>query len=203
MEYAETILPLFYGQHVCEWNKNSSAEVSLRADVGGVPITGKLDRIEMLSGAGRIDVVDDKSGNFAYAKKKLQPPAPEKVAKLIGELKMPTFEALHGGDYWRQAVFYKILAEADKSRDWTVEKVRFEFIEPDKDTREFREEVVIVEEGDVETVQAQIKEVYAKIRNKEFAEGCGDPECEWCQFVARLEVAASVDEFEPELLLAA
>lgn len=205
MEYAENILPLFYGINVGRWSKLSLAEVSIRAEISGVPVGGKLDRVELLNTSGLVDIVDDKSGNYLYGKKKLQCPDPEKVTKLLSEGKSPSFEAEFGGDYWRQAVFYKILAEADRSRGWNVNQVRFEFIEPDKITGEFHQDVVEVGQGDVEVVQVQITEVYGKIRNKEFAKGCGDPDCEWCAFVARLEKAAPGEDtfgYQEDLLAA-
>ena len=183
MEYAEAILPLFYSQHVLGWNENSLAEVRIKdVTVGGVVIKGALDRVELLDEAGNINVVDDKTGNHIYAKKKLLPPNPAKVEKALAEGKKPDFEAIYGGDYWRQAVFYQVLAEADPAHDWTVNEVRFEFVEPDKGGK-YPVDVVAIDCVGIQAVKEQIVSVGEKIRNKEFSEGCGSEECEWCQFV--------------------
>ncbi len=208
MAYAEAVLPLFYGGHVAGWCRDSLVEVSLRATVAGVPCGGKLDRIEFLDRNGNIDIVDDKSGNFQYAKKKLAAPDPEKVIALAAKGQVACFEAVYGGDYWRQAVFYQILAEADKDHDFVVGDVSFEFCEPDKASGEFFTVPVPVGEFDQELVKIQISEAYKRIKNHEFDAGCGDPDCEWCQFVARLETATHTNENsnefqEEELLLAA
>jgi len=186
MVYAESILPHFYSQHVLSWNTNSLAEVSIRAVVGGVPITGKLDRVEFLDDKGNIDVADDKTGSYVYAKKKMKGPDQEKTTKAVTEGKKPSHEIANGGDYWRQAVFYRILAEADAKRDWTVNGTRFEFVEPDKDSGEYPIDVVEASAGDVELVKRQIHDTYKNIQAKEFSNGCGDPDCEWCQFVTDL-----------------
>lgn len=66
-------------------------ERNFRAMVGDVPIKGKIDKLEF--NGKYVNVVDYKSGNFENAKDKMMRP----------EDKNP-----NGGDYWRQAVFYKI-----------------------------------------------------------------------------------------------
>ena len=43
-----------------------------------------------------------------------------------------------------------------------------------KGTGEYREDVVVAGELDVMFVKKQIVEVYGKIQNKEFSEGCGN-----------------------------
>jgi DNA helicase-2/ATP-dependent DNA helicase PcrA len=189
MEYAEVALPAFYLGHVDEWSKDSLAEYAIRnVTVDGVPITGNLDRIEFLPGSEgkamkKVNVIDDKSGDYAYAVKKLQGPNPEKVAKALADGKVPNAEDLVGGDYYRQAIFYNILAEADLDRGWKVNEVAFEFVDPDKKTGEYHRDVIVASEDDVNFVKKQIAEVYEKIMNHEFSEGCNDPDCEWCNFV--------------------
>ena len=186
MEYAEAVLPLFYREHSLVWRTDSLVEVGIRTTVDGVPVKGTLDRVELLDQTGNIDIADSKSGNYLYAKKKLNGPDPEKVAKAEAEGKKPCFEAEYGGDYWRQAVFYRILAESDPDHDWNVDKVRFEFVEPDKTSGKFQADVVSIDQSDVDTVKNQIKDVYGSIQSKHFADGCGDPDCGWCNFVERV-----------------
>jgi DNA helicase-2/ATP-dependent DNA helicase PcrA len=64
-----------------------------------------------------VNVVDYKTGDPEKARSKLIPPN-EKEPK--------------GGDYWRQAVFYKILVDNYESKQWKVMSTEFDFIEPDK-----------------------------------------------------------------------
>ncbi|MDD2501750.1 MAG: PD-(D/E)XK nuclease family protein, partial [Geobacter sp.] len=150
-----------------------------------VPLNGKLDMLEF-SGS-HVTVVDYKTGNPQNARKKLNPPDPEKVAKALAEGKEPHDDDRLGGDYWRQAVFYRILVEHEPRRNWIMSAARFEFVEPEKDTGEYKRARFEVSDDEVAQVRQQIKEVYAKIQAKEFQVGCNKPECEWCSFVKRLD----------------
>jgi DNA helicase-2/ATP-dependent DNA helicase PcrA len=40
-----------------------------------------------------------------------------------------------------------------------------------------------VKPDEISTVMGQIKDSYARIKNKEFTQGCDLPECRWCNFV--------------------
>ena len=75
----------------------------------------------------QLNVVDYKTGKYENAKKKLQPPNDNEP---------------NGGDYWRQAVFYKILIDNDKSSNWQAISTAFEFIEPVHD--EYKVEKIMV-----------------------------------------------------------
>ncbi|MFX8672376.1 hypothetical protein ABTM23_19090, partial [Acinetobacter baumannii] len=86
------------------------------------------------------------------------------------KLVLPHEQEPNGGDYWRQAVFYKILIDNDKTNDWQVVSTQFEFVEPVDD--EYKTEKIIIKEEDVTTVTQQIIDVWQKIQNKEFKKGC-------------------------------
>lgn len=184
LEYGEAILPGFHEAHHRSWKQDALVEYPFRSIlVDGVPLNGKLDMLEF-SGS-HVTVVDYKTGNPVKARKKLNPPDPEKVAKAQAEGKEPNDDDLLGGDYWRQAVFYRILVEHEPRRNWIMSAARFEFVEPEKDTGEYKSARFEVSDHEVAQVRQQIKEVYAKIQAKEFHVGCNKPECEWCSFVKR------------------
>lgn len=94
----------------------------------------------------------------------------------------PTSEKPNGGDYWRQAVFYKLLIENDRTKDWQVTGTQFDFVEPVSDG-EYRNEKIMVGPEDTAIVRDQIKTVYQKIMAHDFSVGCGKEECDWCHFV--------------------
>ena len=184
MEYGESILPGFYADHKATWQHDALVEYPFRTIVmDGVPLNGKLDMLEF-SGS-HITVVDYKTGNPQNARKKLRPPDPDKVAKAKAEGKEPSADDLLGGDYWRQAVFYRILVESEPRRSWTMSAARFEFVEPEKESGEFKSARFEVSDDEVDLVKGQIRDVYARIQAKQFTIGCGKPECEWCSFVKR------------------
>jgi DNA helicase-2/ATP-dependent DNA helicase PcrA len=166
MEYGYKILPDYYEQNISKWNKVVVTERKIRnVEIEGVPITGNLDKIEF--NGKMVNVVDYKTGKFKNAKPKFNKPSEEEP---------------HGGDYWRQAVFYRILIDNDRTKDWQVVSTEFDFIEPISDGEYHKEKVMILPE-DVEIVKNQITSVYSKITSYQFDTGCGKKECEWCHFV--------------------
>ena len=176
MEYGEKILTDYYDNYIHSWNKIVAVERNIKnVTVNGIPIKGKIDKMEF-SGM-EVNVVDYKTGdvNSDYTKKKLMPP---------GE-KQP-----NGGDYWRQAVFYKILIDNMDGKDWKVVSTEFDFIEPDK-TRGYQKRKIFIGPADIETVKQQLTTVWNKIQARDFYTGCGKPDCEWCNFVKdnKLEIA--------------
>lgn len=186
LEYGETILPGFYAAHHAGWKRDALVEYPFRNILmDGIPLNGKLDMLEF--SGNHVTVVDYKTGNPQNARKKLNPPDPEKVTKALAEGREPHDDDRLGGDYWRQAVFYRILVEHEPRRNWVMASARFEFVEPEKESGEFRSARFEVSDDEVAQVRQQVKEVYAKIQAKQFHNGCGKPECEWCSFVKRFE----------------
>jgi len=123
-----------------------------------------IDKLEFF---GRdVNVVDYKTGSYENAKKKMDG---------------PTEKDPNGGDYWRQAVFYKILIDNYKVNDWNVISTEFDFVEPVKEV--YTKSKIMILPQDVAFVTKQIETVYGKIMNQEFNTGCGKKDCSWCNFV--------------------
>jgi DNA helicase-2/ATP-dependent DNA helicase PcrA len=127
-----------------------------------------------------VNVVDYKSGD------------PEKATS---KLKGPNDKEPNGGDYWRQAVFYKILVDNYGAKDWKVMSAEFDFIEPDK-KKNYRKIKVTINPPDLETVTQQIKTVWQKIQERDFYIGCGDKDCHWCRFVKTNNLSVALHELQ-------
>ena len=180
LDYGEKILPAYYQYHINTWNKIIKSETPIRnVVVQNIPLNGKLDKLEF--NVNKVNVVDYKTGSFKNAKKKLSPPNDSEPL---------------GGDYWRQAVFYKILIDNDKRNNWQVVSTQFEFVEPVDD--EYKTEKIIITDADVTTVTQQIKTTWQKIQNKEFKKGCGKSDCEWCNFVKNNNLAVALHKLNEE-----
>lgn len=165
IEYGHKIIPPYYDFYIDKWHKIVSTETAIKnVEINGIPIKGKIDKIEF--DGNNVNVVDYKTGNYENAKKKFSPPSEKDPL---------------GGDYWRQAVFYKILIDNYRVKDWRVISTEFDFVEPYKD--EYVKHKIVISPDDVKTVTQQIQEVFAKIKNHEFTTGCGKKDCEWCTFV--------------------
>ncbi|KAA9039510.1 ATP-dependent helicase [Ginsengibacter hankyongi] len=182
LEYGDEVLSSYYDKYLLSWNKIVALERSIKnVVVNGVPLKGKLDKLEF--NGKEVNVVDYKTGDVDKAKDKLKPP----------QEKIP-----NGGDYWRQAVFYKILLD-HHNRDWIAVSSEFDFIEPDK-KKNYRKEKIYINPEDITTVTQQIKMVWDKVQQHDFYTGCGKPDCHWCEFVKTNNMAIALHEVteEPE-----
>ena len=181
MEYGLEVLANYYDKYLLQWNKIVAVERNIRnVIVRGVPLKGKLDKLEFHG--KEVNVVDYKTGDVDKAKDKLSPP---------GE-KDP-----NGGDYWRQAVFYKLLVDGYEQKDWKVVSTEFDFVEPDK-KKEYRKVKIMIGPEDATTVTQQIVQTWQKIQNREFYTGCGKPDCHWCNFVKTNNLAVALHEIAEE-----
>ncbi|MFZ4771452.1 MAG: PD-(D/E)XK nuclease family protein, partial [Ferruginibacter sp.] len=117
--------------------------------------------------------------------------------KALPKLKAPHEKDPLGGDYWRQAVFYKLLVDHYEQKDWKVISTEFDFVEPDK-KKAYRKEKIIISPEDITTVTQQIKTVWQKIQDRNFYTGCGKEECHWCNFVKENKLAIALHELEEE-----
>ena len=177
IEYGHEVLQNYYEANINSLNKVVTIERSIRnVVVKNVPLKGKLDKIEF--DGKNANVVDYKTGDIDKAKDKLKPP----------NEKDP-----NGGDYWRQAVFYKILVDNYEQKDWKVISTEFDFIEPDK-RKNYRKEKLVITPEDITSVTEQIITVWQKIQNKDFYNGCGKSDCHWCNFVKTNNMAVALHE---------
>lgn len=188
VEYGEQILVKFYTNYFTDWNKITSIEKSYRNVVmDGIPINGKLDKMEF--DGNYVNVVDYKTGQYKNARNKFNRPDLIAVEQSIADEKEIKFEDEYGGDYWRQAVFYKILMDYDQTHKWEMRSSEFDFVEPiiktdinQKETAVFHKEKIAITPDDIAIVKKQIKDVYTKVMNKEFTKGCNKDDCAWCNF---------------------
>ena len=179
MEQGGIVLTDYYHYYLASWNKVVAVERTIRnVVVDGIPLKGKLDKLEF-EGAN-VNVVDYKTGDIDKARKKL---------------KAPHDEDPNGGDYWRQAVFYKILIDHYDQKNWKVVSTEFDFIEPDK-KKQFKKEKIVISPADTTTVISQIKTVWKKIQDRELYKGCGKSDCHWCNFVKDNEMAIALHDLE-------
>ncbi len=180
-EYGETILTDYYNKYVNTWNKVVSVERRFNnIVVEGIPLKGAMDKLEFEGSL--VNVVDYKTGNVdsRYTKDKLKSPSEKEPI---------------GGNYWRQAVFYKILLDHYHQKDWQVMSTEFDFVEPNKEG-EFIKARIDIKPQDIAIVLQQIHESWEKIQNHEFYIGCGEEDCYWCNFAKENHLAAVPEEGE-------
>jgi DNA helicase II / ATP-dependent DNA helicase PcrA len=182
IEYGDEVLRNYYDKYINSWNKVVAIERNIRGVVvNNVPLKGKLDKLEF--DGKNVNVVDYKSGD---------------IDKALPKLKAPNDKDPNGGDYWRQAVFYKILIDSYQQKDWKVISTEFDFVEPDKKAT-YRKEKIVITPADTETVKQQIVQVWEKVQNRDFYTGCGKEDCHWCNFVKDNQLAVALHDLEEEI----
>jgi DNA helicase-2/ATP-dependent DNA helicase PcrA len=180
MEYGHIILPAYYEKYIHSWNKIVSIERPIsKVTIGGVPCKGFLDKLEF--DGKQVNVVDYKTGSVDNARQKIVAP----------NEKQP-----NGGDYWRQAVFYKLLVD-NSTLGWQVISTEFDFVEPDK-KKQYQKLKVWVSAEDEAIVTRQIIDTWNRIQNHDFYTGCGKEDCHWCRFVKtnKLNITEALAEEE-------
>jgi DNA helicase-2/ATP-dependent DNA helicase PcrA len=182
LEYGEEILNNYFNYYADTWNKIVAIERNINVVYNGIPIKGKIDKLEF--NGKDVNVVDYKTGNATgiWTKEKLW---------------RPNDKYPDGGDYWRQAVFYKILVDNYENKQWKVVSTTFDFVEPDKNQK-YHAEKIFIEPHDIETVTQQMTMVWNKIQNRDFYTGCGKEDCRWCNFVKENKLAVSLYEMSEE-----
>jgi DNA helicase-2/ATP-dependent DNA helicase PcrA len=181
LEYGKLVLEKYYEKKINGFNKIVSIERNIRnVTVDGVPLKGKIDKMEF--DGHQVNVVDYKTGNPDKAKEKLKNP-----------LEQPPY----GGDYWRQAVFYKILIDNHDQGKYQVVSTEFDFIEPNA-KKEIKSIKVNITPEDTSALREQIQHVWNKIQSREFYTGCGEEDCHWCNFVKTNKLAVENVEEEEE-----
>lgn len=128
--------------------------------VGDVPITGKLDKIEIIDEPNKqVNVVDYKTGNSDHWREKLR----------------------KDGNYVRQMIFYKLLCDNAPQFGYTMVSGEFDFVEKSK-TGFIKKKIDITQE-DIAQLTQTITRVWQEIQELRFmdkASGCGTKECEYC-----------------------
>ncbi|MFA4815535.1 MAG: UvrD-helicase domain-containing protein [Candidatus Gracilibacteria bacterium] len=165
LELGQRALNDYYDTYRDTFHPNVLLEYDFRphgVSVNGVPITGKLDKIELKDEAERtVHVVDYKTGN------------PDSKAQALGPQ----------GEYRRQIIFYKLLCDNSKKFPYTMVSGEIDFVQKNK-AGAFVRKIFHVTPEETENLKTQIQAVYQDIMSLRFLdpdefETCG--ECEWCK----------------------
>lgn len=137
-----------------------------KAFLDDIPLTGKMDRIDLIDKTDKtVRVVDYKTGG---AKTRNQ---------ILGKTKEANL------DYFRQLVFYKLLASLDKSFPLTVRETMLDFVEPNKKSGKFRQEKFLISDDEVNALKETIREVMKEIRGLNFIRITDYQKCADCEYV--------------------
>ena len=153
------------------WLTDVEVEQKIRnTEVDGIPLTGVIDRVDILSDAW-VRVVDYKTSGSSKAAMSKKGSA-------------PTEKNPHGGSYWRQLNFYKLLYDNRPGNIRRVKEGKISFLLVNSQGQQ-PEKVVSMGPKDQSAIRAILREAWDGIQAQRFT-GCGDDDCEWCRFVADL-----------------
>ena len=158
-------------------------EVPLNATVNGIPMKGFADAVQYWG--NDIVITDFKTGSLEKANRRFEFVEP-------GHEKKP-----EGGNYWRQAAFYKLLNDNKPDKPKNLLQIEFMFVEPNKKGI-FDTHTVSVSPQNEAILVAQITDTWQKIQSHDFYTGCGKPDCEWCGFVKQHKLYKNLIEVEAE-----
>ncbi len=117
----------------------------LSSSTDSIPLTGKIDKLELLGG-GTVNVVDYKTGKPDSKYLELSP----------------------DGDYFRQLVFYKILCRHAHGFNYQVSSGTIDFIQPNAKGQFVRKNFTLTNQDEARLI-GQISDVYDKILSLQFA----------------------------------
>jgi len=128
-----------------------------------IKLTGMLDKIELLSKRGEVNVIDYKTGKVRSRN------------YILGKTKDSN------GNYKRQLVFYKLLLDLYDNKRFRMKSGIIDFVEPDERGR-YRKEVFDISLQEVKDLKKLIIEKAAEILNLSFWNfRCDDKKCEYCR----------------------
>lgn len=173
-EVGENIMHEYYQHYKHDFIRATKREYNFSSHgvvVDGVPITGLIDKIELLDPndkqkngiwreGARVNIVDYKTGK------------PENGLKKLSK----------NGDYYRQLVFYKLLCDESPRFPFTFASAEIDFVQKSEKKGFIKKQVIITDE-EVSDLKKQIKEIWNQIQNLSFFDdgaGCGKPDCEYC-----------------------
>ncbi len=172
VDYAETLergrraLAGYFGAYKGRFHEHTLTEFSIQGVflTPDIRLTGVIDKLEILNDAGKVNVVDYKTGK------------PKSRGTIEGSTKSSD------GGIKRQLLFYKILLDLYKEGGkFEMVSGDIDFVEPDEKGRYKKEHFDIVPE-DVKELKRLILEVSEEILSLAFWDRfCCDGKCEFCE----------------------
>lgn len=171
LKQGRQILSAYYDYYQDEFRKPLFVERFfgygwIKTFLDDIPLTGKIDRIDLIDQSDKtVRVVDYKTG----------------AAKTRNQILGKTKEA--NLDYFRQLVFYKLLATLDKNFPLTVKETMLDFVEPSKKTGKFKQEKFLITTDEVDVLKQTIRDVMKEIRSLNFSRTSDFSRCLDCEYL--------------------
>lgn len=151
-------------QKVLFTEKSFGTSLTSQIHLGDIALTGKADRVDLINQNDQsVKFIDYKTGK------------PKTRNEIEG------FTQNSNGDYKRQLVFYRLLAELDQSFPYKVTETEIDFVEPNE-KGEFKKEKFSITKEEVENLKSLIKDSVKSIRSLDFSRTTDLNTCDNCPF---------------------
>ena len=166
LELGQKTLSDYYDTYQQEFTSNVLPEYDFSThgvNLDGIPLTGKLDKIEILDEQSKtVHVVDYKTGN------------PDSKSKELAE----------GGEYRRQIAFYKLLCDLSPVFPYKMVSGEIDFVQKSNRQDAFKKQKYTITQEELSELKETITSVYSDIKNLKFLSKdewnfCG--ECVYCK----------------------
>ena len=170
LKKGKSALSGYYDNYRNTWNINALTEFNINGIKIGkdIMLNGKIDKMEILDSANRVNVVDYKTGK------------PKSRNEIEGRVKRGS------GDYKRQLLFYNLLLNKYQDGKFKMVSGEIDFIEPNEKGKYRKERFEIIPKEVVE-LERQIKDAAKEILNLSFwNNACNDNNCFYCKLRAMM-----------------
>ncbi len=182
LAHGKKILTSYYEANKDDFQKTLFTEKSFGTSLTSqiylddIALTGKVDRIDTLSPSLR-GASATKQSSFLKSVKFID----YKTGKPKSRNEIEGNTQNSNGDYKRQLVFYRLLAQLDKTFPYKVEQTEIDFVEPDTNGN-FRRESFSITNNEVEELKTLIKNSMKSIRSFDFSRNTDMNTCSTCPF---------------------
>lgn len=165
LKKGEEVLSSYYELNNQDFSLPIETEKKLRAHLGDVEISGKLDRLEWADKANRlVRVVDYKTGK----------------PKTMGQIEGSTQDS--DGELRRQLEFYKLLIDSDPSLNYKFGEGMLDFVEEPGLLGKSGERRFLVTDKQIEVLKHTILKTMSSIRSLLFPRTTDIKKCDKCYF---------------------
>lgn len=141
--------------------KLNSKDMQSELGTDHILLKGKLDKIEILDGGSKVNVIDYKTGS------------PKSRNDIMGKTKDAS------GNYYRQLIFYKLLLGLDER--FNMENGVIDYVAPNASGK-FKREAFVISDEEVEVLKGEIFRIAKEIITFEFKDRrCENVDCEYCE----------------------
>ncbi|MBP9670064.1 UvrD-helicase domain-containing protein [Candidatus Woesebacteria bacterium] len=166
LKKGEEVLTAYFKLNQSHMSLPLATEKNLRANLGDIQLTGKLDRLEWSDLASRtVRVVDYKTGK----------------PKTMGQIEGTTQDS--DGELARQLEFYKLLIDSDKSLNYKFGEGMLDFVEEPGLKGKSGERRFQVSDEQIDELKKTIHQSMASIRSLQFPRTTDLKKCEKCYFL--------------------